>query len=371
MMLTALSWARIGLAACRHNGSVVRNFDYLYSFTRRGLAMSRVDPNFRIKGCVAAPVTPFTPDGELMLEAMPPYVQYLDEHGIDNVFVTGTMGEGMSLTVDERKRVAEYWMKSIESTKRLKTVMVHVGSVNYKESMELAKHAEQIGATAIACITPPFFKPANEAALVEYMAKVASAAPNTPFYYYDINFMTGCYLNTARFFELAADKIPNLRGGKITSPELPNLLDCTLAAAGSYQMMVGTDEQFLMSLAIGVDVPVMNSYMGNLYVRLKAAYESGDKETAMKEQIMARNMCQLPKRYVGGPAMVKGILRCLGVDLGSVRLPLQNLSHEQEAAMRQEIADMGFENLSRAETEHLPISLTLSLDRRHHPEDAR
>nr|KAG5710388.1 hypothetical protein BaRGS_022206 [Batillaria attramentaria] len=220
--------------------------------------------------------------------------------------------------------------------------MVQVGTVNLKYTIELARHAEQIGATAIACIAPSYYKPETEESLVEYMAKVAAAAPRTPFYYYDINFMTGVYLNTARFFELAAGKIPNLRGGKISSRELPNLLDCTLVAGGRYQMTIGTDEQFLMALSMGVDVPVLNSFLGDLYNRLKAAYDSGDKETAMKEQVLARKLFNLRGRYVGGPAMVKGILRCVGVDCGSVRLPLTNLTAEQENDMRKELDGLGF-----------------------------
>ncbi|XP_025093197.1 N-acetylneuraminate lyase-like isoform X2 [Pomacea canaliculata] len=192
--------------------------------------MTTVKTNVKIGGILAAPLTPFTRDGDVWMDALPQYARYLDTHDIDGVFILGTMGEGMSLTVEERKRVAEAWMTQIADTLRLKTVIVQVGAGNLKESVELARHAEEIGATAIACMSPSYFKPTTEEVLVEYMATVAAAAPTTPFYYYDINFMTGLYLNTARFLEVAGDKIPSLAGGKISSRELPTLLDCTLVA---------------------------------------------------------------------------------------------------------------------------------------------
>ena len=56
-----------------------------------------------------------------------------------------------------------------------------------------AQHAESMGVDAIACITPNYFKPQSVEDMVEYMRQVARAAPNTPFYLYDINFMTQVY----------------------------------------------------------------------------------------------------------------------------------------------------------------------------------
>lgn len=304
--------------------------------------MSSVDPNFRITGAICAPLTPFTPDGELNLSAMPDYVHYLDTHDIDGVYILGTMGEGMSLTVDERKQVAQAWVNAVKTTQRLKTVTVHVGTGNLKESIELARHAGEIGATAIACMASNYNKPKDEDILLKYMKQVAAAAPSTPFYYYDINFMTGVYLNTAKFLELAADEIPTLRGAKVSSRELPALTDCTFAAGGRFHIMLGSDEQLLTGLSLGVDVPVMNSYLGGIFKRLKAAFDAGDMNTARKEQIMARKLVLLRGPYGGGPAMIKSIMKILGVDLGSVRLPLVDLTAEQEKLLRQDLVDLGF-----------------------------
>ncbi|KAK7111916.1 N-acetylneuraminate lyase-like [Littorina saxatilis] len=304
--------------------------------------MAAVDPNFRVKGTIAAPLTSFTQDGELDLSDMPTYVRFLDTHDIDGVFILGTMGEGMSLTVEERKKIAEEWVKATKTTQRLKTVVVHIGTGNLKESMELAQHAEKIGANAIACMSPNYNKPKDEEALVKYMKKVAAEAPKTPFYLYDINFMTGVYLNTARFLELATGQIPTLRGAKVSSRELPALTDCTYAVGGRYQIMIGTDEQMLTALALGVDVPVLNGFLGGIFTRLKAAFDAKDFDTARKEQILARKLVLERGRYGGGPPMVKSIMRCLGVDIGHVRLPLTDLTSEQEKNLRQDLIDIGF-----------------------------
>lgn len=304
--------------------------------------VSQVDPSFTIAGTVSAPLTPFTEDGELNLSALPGYVRFLDSHDIDGVFILGTMGEGMSLTVEERKLVAENWMHAVRDTSRLKTVIVHVGTSNLKDTQELARHAEKIGVHAIACMSPNYNKPSNEDVLVQYMKQVAAAAPSTPFYYYDINFMTGVYLNTAKFLELAADVIPTLRGAKISSRELPPLTDCIYAAGGRFQVLIGTDEQLLPALALGVRVPILNGHLGGVFRRMKEAFDKNDLHTARKEQGLARKLVLERGRYGGGAPMVKSIMRCLGVDLGSVRLPLVDLKAEQEKSLRQDLIDIGF-----------------------------
>lgn len=301
-----------------------------------------VDHSFSVKGTIAAPLTPFTKDGELSLQVLPDYVRYLDSHHIDGVFVLGTMGEGMSLTVDERKRMAEAWRQATRDTARLKTVIVHVGTSNLKDSQELASHAEKIGVDAIACMAPNYNKPSNEEVLVQYMRRVAAAAPSTPFYYYDINFMTGVYLNTAKFLELAADEIPTLRGAKVSSPELPPLTDCLYAAGGRFQVMIGSDEQLLSALALGLRVPILNGHLGGVFSRLKDAFDHNDLDTARREQKLARQLAILGQKYGGGAPAVKSLMRRLGVDLGSVRLPLTDLSPRQEQELHQHLADMGF-----------------------------
>ncbi|GFO31405.1 N-acetylneuraminate lyase [Plakobranchus ocellatus] len=147
--------------------------------------------SFVVEGAIAAPATALKENGDIDTEKVDDYVDFLTRHEIDGVFILGTLGEGMSLTVDERKQVAEAWVRYGQG--RLSTVIVHVGTNNIRDSIELAKHAEQIKASAIACVCPSYYKPADEETVVDYMEQVAAAAPNTPFYYYCINFVTGVF----------------------------------------------------------------------------------------------------------------------------------------------------------------------------------
>lgn len=137
---------------------------------------------------VAATFTPFDEHGELNLPKIEDYCKYLQRNGIHHIYVNGTTGEGASLTVDERKQIVEKWL-SVAKGKL--SVTVHVGSINIKESKELARHAQEVGADAIGALPSLFFKPQSLDALVDYCRLIAAEAPSLPFYYYHLPVFTG------------------------------------------------------------------------------------------------------------------------------------------------------------------------------------
>ncbi|XP_041364242.1 N-acetylneuraminate lyase B-like [Gigantopelta aegis] len=251
--------------------------------------------DFVVKGIISAPMTPFQPNGDHDVSVLDKYVDHLVNSRIDGVFIHGTMGEGLSLTVNERKEMTEAWVKA--SKDKLKYVIVQVGTENLRSSMELARHAQSTGVSAIACFSPSYFKPATISALVSYMEHVAESAPDLPFYYYDINFMTNVHLNVREFLEQASSRIPSLRGVKCSSQELPDVFDQANCMDGRFQVLIGTDEQLLPALCLGVQVPVLNSYVGPCFHRLREAFLSGDMDSARKEQKFARSVVRLCTKY--------------------------------------------------------------------------
>jgi hypothetical protein len=144
---------------------------------------------FVIRGLFAATFTPLNEDGNLKLQIIDRYAQELAAQGISGVFICGTTGESLSLTADERRALAEAWVRAGKRHKLV--VVVHVGADSVKDAADLAQHAESIGANAISAIPPVFFKTSSIPNLVQTMASIASAAPRTPFYFYHFPDRTG------------------------------------------------------------------------------------------------------------------------------------------------------------------------------------
>src|SRR5690349_368051 len=171
----------------------------------------------KITGLIAATFAAYREDGTINLELIPSIVDKMVNDGLSGVFICGTNGEGPNLTIEERMAIAEAYVKA--AAKRI-LVLVHVGHSSIQECRKLAAHAEQIGADAISSVAAFYFKPTSVDNLVKSMAEIASAAPNTPFYYYSIPTLTGVGMDMITFLEQAEKVIPNLAGIKYTASTL-------------------------------------------------------------------------------------------------------------------------------------------------------
>lgn len=117
------------------------------------------------------------------------YCKYLKSKGVDGALVNGTSGEGSCLRLDERKRLAEVWLKACK--KYGVTLMLQIGGCDVLSVHELAQHAEKIGVDCVLCLPDLFFKPKIEEDLVTYIKNVAHYCPTRPLYYYHIPRMSG------------------------------------------------------------------------------------------------------------------------------------------------------------------------------------
>ena len=295
----------------------------------------------RLHGLVTATHTPFHADGSLNVAAVEPQAAHLLKNGVTTVFIGGTTGESSSLTLDERRALAQRWSEVARGTAL--RVVVHVGSNCLADARTLAAQAEQLGATAIAALAPSYFKPSSIDALIACCADIAAAAPGTPFYYYDIPVMTGVSLPMPEFLEKARDRIPTLAGIKFTNADLMAYQLCLRADGGAWDVPFGFDEHMLGALAMGARGAVGSgfNFAAPIYARLIAAFARGDLAAAREEQFRGVRLIQLLASH-GYMGAAKAVMKMLGVDVGPARLPSGNPSPEQTAKLRAALDAMGF-----------------------------
>ena len=293
-----------------------------------------------LTGLIAAPHTPFHPDGTVALDVISRQAALLAHNRVAGAFVCGTTGEGPSLTSEERRKVVEAWVAARPPSL---SVIVHVGHLSAGEARALAWHAQETGADAIATIAPSFFKPGSVADLVAWCAQVASAAPKLPFYYYHMPGMTGVTLPAADFLTEAAPRIPNLAGIKFTHENLMDFGRATAHSGGKYNLLFGRDEILLSGLAMGARGAVGSTYnfAAPLYHRIMDAFARGDLAAARADQLRSIEFIGVLDRH-GGLAAGKSVMKLLGLDCGPVRLPLRTLSERDEASLREGLERIGF-----------------------------
>jgi N-acetylneuraminate lyase len=278
-------------------------------------------------------------DGSVNFAVVPRQVEILLAGKVSAAFVCGTTGEGPSLSTAERMQLAESWMAAAPPEL---PVVVHVGHASIAEAAALAAHAQRIRAAAVAALAPFFFRPSGVPALVEFCARVASAADRTPFYYYHLPSMTGVSLSVTDFFAQARKAISTFAGIKYTHDNLMEFQQLVAMAGDELDVLFGSDEILLAGLAAGARGAIGSTYnyAAPVYHRIIAAVSAGDLATARKEQARAVRLVEVLRKFGEIPA-AKAILTMLGIECGPPRSPLTALSAEQLAALRREVVELG------------------------------
>ena len=275
-----------------------------------------------LSGAIAATVTPLRDDGNRPdEEAIGPLVRFLSDGGVDGAFVCGTTGEGVLLTVDERRRVAE---RFVRARPEAFAVAVHAGAQSTADTVALATHAKEIGADAVAVIAPPYF-PLDDEALFEHLRSAADACGGLPFYVYEFAARSG-YPVPVRLVERLREAAPNLAGMKVSdtpwSAVEPYSLD-------GLDLFVGSEPLVLEALEHGADGTV--SGLATAFPEIVASLVHD------RDRIAGERVASLRADLGAVPfhAALKEILAARGVPISvDVRAPLRTLTPaERELAL--------------------------------------
>lgn len=296
----------------------------------------------KIEGLIDAPFTPFHENGDLNLAPIARYAAMLKKNGLKGVFINGSSGEGYMLSADERKQLAEEWLKYQESDFK---VIVHVGSCNAREARDLARHAAEHGAWGIGAMAPPFPKIGAIQDLVAYIKLIASGAPELPFYYYHIPAFNGAFLPMLDLLKAVDGEVPNFAGIKYTFESIYEYNQCRMYADGKFDMLHGQDETILPELAMGGargGIGGTTNYNGRELVAIIDAWKRGDLEAARDHQNFSQEVINVICRYRGNIVGGKRIMKLIGLDLGPNRIPFRSVTAEEEAKMHRELEEIGF-----------------------------
>ncbi|XP_038077783.1 N-acetylneuraminate lyase-like [Patiria miniata] len=300
--------------------------------------------NFKVKGFTAAVFTPMKENGDINLEAIDQYATQLVADGVRNIFPCGTTGEGASLTVNERKQIAEKWLQVCN--KRFDVIMVHVGADSLRDTQNLASHAADIEADAICVVSPTFFKPQSVDLLLQYLREVSTAAPSLPLYYYHNPGHTGLNFSLESIWEgLKKTPVPTLRGVKFTNSNFYDMARVQKLAGDKLQILYSTDEQLPSALAMGIEgfVGSTYNYAGKGANRMLEAYKKGDMKAVQKEYAMYLSFIPLLFKYGGNVGVNKGLMKLARLSkIGPARLPNPTLDDKQLQSMDEDLKKIGF-----------------------------
>jgi N-acetylneuraminate lyase len=296
----------------------------------------------KLHGLIAAPFTPMDKTGELNLSLIPEYYQFLKQNKVTGAFICGSTGEGVSLTMQEKKDTAKAWADCTIEDKDFK-VMLLTGGTCMADCIELAKYAQQSGLYAVSFTAPFYFKPADVETLATCCKEIADEVPGMPFYYYHIPVLTGVDFSMISLLNSVDGKISNFAGIKYTHEDFMDFLSCLHFQNGKYDMLWGRDENMLSALAVGSRGAVGSTfnYAAPLYYDLIDAFNNHDFKKAQTLQQQSIDMITLLGKY-GGIATGKAYMKLVGLDCGKFRLPVKNMDDEQFELFKKDVEQINF-----------------------------
>jgi len=279
----------------------------------------------KLQGLIAAPFTPMHKDGSINTTIIPSYYEMLKVNGVTGAFICGSTGEGVSMSVDERKAVAEAWASCTKNDSDF-IVMPLLGGTCLTDCKELALHAREIGLNAVSFTAPFYFKPANVEMLAQCCSEVASAVPDMSFHYYQIPVFTGVGFPMYDFLKEIDGKIPNFAGIKYTHEDFLDFLSCVNFQHDKYDMLWGRDENMLPALSVGAKAAVGSTfnYAAPLYYNLIDAFTTGDLAKAQLLQQKYIEIIRLRGKY-GGIASCKPSHKFIQLGLGECSLDVEEI----------------------------------------------
>jgi dihydrodipicolinate synthase/N-acetylneuraminate lyase len=262
-------------------------------------------------------VTPLADGGgNLDEDAIGPLTRFLAERGIDGILACGTTGEGILLSVPERRRVAE---RFVEARPEGFQVAIHAGAQSTSDTVELATHAKEVGADAVAVIAPPYF-PLDERALLEHLRAAAEACGPLPFYVYEFAGRSG-YAIPVGVIERLRDTSPNLAGLKVSDTPWSAVEPYALEGL---DLFVGSEPLVLEALKHGADGAV--SGLATAFPEIVAALVH-ERDATAGERVSTLRALLGPIPF---HAALKEILVARGVPIRpAVRSPLRPLAREE------------------------------------------
>lgn len=232
------------------------------------------------RGVITPAVTLFKDDGAVDLERNRRFQDFLIEHGVDGLFVLGTTGEFMHMNLREREQFAQ---ATVEHVAGRLPVIVGAGSTSTAETIRLSRHAQAVGADAVAIITP-YFWALSEREVVGHLSAVAIAI-DIPLFVYNYPAYSGHNISDETLVALLREH-PNIVGVIDAIDSLEHLrrrVHAVKSVSPDFRVLAGSDPHLLTILQIGGDgtVPATSNFAPDRHTAVFRAYSRGEYEQAI------------------------------------------------------------------------------------------
>jgi 4-hydroxy-tetrahydrodipicolinate synthase len=290
-----------------------------------------------IEGIIPAVVTPFDENENVDEEGFRKIINYLIDSGVHGIFPVGSQGEFFTLTNEEKRRLIDI---AVEEARGRVFVMPNTGAITTRESIELSRYAEKAGADCVSVITPFFISPSQEE-LYGHFKDICQSVKIPVLCYNNPGRTGGVALSPVTLARLA-EELPNFAGIKDSSGDLTQVAEMIRLCPPRFKVIMGRDTLIYGALLYGAAgaIAATANVAPKLIVGIYEAFKEGDLEKAKGYQ---RDLAPLRIAFGLGtfPVVVKEALNIMGLPGGRCRKPIEPLSDDKRAQLRDILVKMG------------------------------
>lgn len=279
-------------------------------------------------GSMTAQITPLK-NNKVDTETYAKLIQRQVDQGIDAIIPVGTTGESATLSHAEHKECIEIAVSVCKGTNT--KVVAGAGSNATHEAIDLAQHAQKVGADAILTVTPYYNKP-TQAGLYEHYKAIANSI-EIPVVLYNVPGRTGVDLQAATAIKLYND-VKNIYAIKEATGSIERVVEI-LSQCPDMAVISGDDAINYPIMACGGKgcISVTSNLMPNKIAKLISSSLTGDYETARK---LNNELYRINKILFceSNPIPIKAAMHIAGLLPNlEYRLPLVNMSTDNFKAL--------------------------------------
>ncbi len=288
------------------------------------------------KGAGVAIVTPMKENGEVNYEKFAEMIEYQIANGTDAIIVCGTTGESSTLTHEEHLDVIKYCTEKVAG--RI-PVVAGTGSNCTETAVYLSKESEKYGVDGLLLVSP-YYNKATQNGLYTHFKTIAESV-KLPIILYNVPSRTGCNILPDTVIRLCHD-VENIVGVKEASGNLSQIARLAAKAKGTVDIYSGNDDQIVPILSLGGKgvISVLSNVAPKETHEICAKYFEGDVEGSRDLQLRAMDLCDVLFCEVN-PIPVKKALNLMGMEAGSLRLPLTEMEEANAAKLEKAMREFG------------------------------
>ena len=285
-----------------------------------------MDNFLSFKGVGTAIITPFNDDNDKSINyvKLKELIEFQIRSNVDSIVVCGTTGESSTLTLQEKKALIDFTVKTVG--KRC-FVIAGTGSNYTKYATELSVYAESVGCDGILVVTP-YYNKCNQEGLYLHYKEIADNI-NIPIILYNVPTRTCVNLEPKTVIKLS--KINNIIGLKQANSDLSQTIEILNNVDSNFYIYSGNDDLTLPILSLGGMgvISVMSNFLPKQMKLLTDSFFNNDLETAKITQLKYYDLMKALFKDIN-PIPVKECMNILEFNVGKTRLPLCDTSENNK-----------------------------------------